>query len=205
MIAKHFSGWTTMSRLCAIFTLSAFLAACAHPTKTKTATAPEQSKDPGNLTGLRVLPNSGIASAATKPFEDIGLKRDRVPETLASIKTPYSVDPASTCFSLGQEIAALDAVLGVDVDAKLAEQSWRQKGVNAAGDALLDAIEATSTSVIPFRGVVREVSGASKRDREIAAATQAGKLRRAFLKGIGVAKECAPPAAPLPLPADQQD
>ncbi len=51
-------------------------------------------------------------------------------------------------------------------------------------------------SFIPFRGLIREVSGANDHDRQVRAAIQAGLARRGFLKGVGHAKGCAYPARP---------
>ncbi len=185
-------------RICALAALSLLIAGCAH--KPKPADEPvEASPDSRQAAGVfRVVPNGEVANAAMQPLADVGLKRDKIPPTLKGIKTPYAAGIAPTCESIAEEILALDVVLGDDVDVKLADQTWRQKGTAAANDAFIDAVESTSTSVIPFRGVVREVSGAAQRDRRMAAAVQAGKLRRAFLKGIGHARGCEPPAAPIP-------
>ncbi len=43
---------------------------------------------------------------------------------------------------------------------------------------------------------MRKLSGAERRDKRVAEAITAGKLRRAYLKGAGMQKNCAPPAAP---------
>ncbi|MGG2005328.1 hypothetical protein [Novosphingobium resinovorum] len=53
-------------------------------------------------------------------------------------------------------------------------------------------------SFIPFRGLIREVSGANAQDRKVNAAIQAGLTRRGFLKGVGSAKGCRYPASPAP-------
>ena len=45
-------------------------------------------------------------------------------------------------------------------------------------------------SLIPFRGVVREVSGAAAADRRLTAATQAGFARRGFLRGVHQTRGC---------------
>ena len=50
--------------------------------------------------------------------------------------------------------------------------------------------------VVPFRGWVRKLSGADRYSREVAAAIAAGTIRRGFLKGLGAAAACSPPAAP---------
>ena len=51
-------------------------------------------------------------------------------------------------------------------------------------------------SLIPFRGVLRELTGAAGHQREFQAAIYAGAVRRGFLKGLGQQKGCAYPARP---------
>ena len=49
-------------------------------------------------------------------------------------------------------------------------------------------------SFIPFRGIIREVSGANGHQRKVDDAVEAGTARRSFLKGYGQARGCAYPA-----------
>ena len=53
----------------------------------------------------------------------------------------------------------------------------------AGGTALVD-------SIIPFRGLVREVSGAASSERRVQIATYAGVARRGFLHGMYRARGC---------------
>jgi hypothetical protein len=54
-------------------------------------------------------------------------------------------------------------------------------------------------SQIPFDGVIRFVSGAARHDQHVVAAIQAGAIRRGYLKGLGEARGCMPPALPRHL------
>jgi hypothetical protein len=49
-------------------------------------------------------------------------------------------------------------------------------------------------SLIPFRGIIRELSGANDQQRKVSTAIQAGVARRAYLKGVGQQRGCAYPA-----------
>lgn len=51
-------------------------------------------------------------------------------------------------------------------------------------------------SLIPFRGIVREVTGAAGDERDLLYAITAGMTRRGFLKGLGKGRGCDYPAAP---------
>jgi hypothetical protein len=71
-----------------------------------------------------------------------------------------------------------------------------ERAADAAAKAALDAIRDTTTDFIPGRSWIRRLSGAEQHSRQVQAAIQAGRMRRAFLKGIGMQANCAPPAAP---------
>ena len=51
-------------------------------------------------------------------------------------------------------------------------------------------------TLIPGLGIVRVITGADKQQRRVEAAVYAGSTRRAYLKGIGLARGCKAPAAP---------
>ena len=53
-------------------------------------------------------------------------------------------------------------------------------------------------SILPFRGILREVTGAAENDRALRAAYTAGMVRRGFLKGLGLGRGCKYPARPKP-------
>ena len=103
---------------------------------------------------------------------------------------PYAAVPGASCVQIGAAVAELDAVLGPDLDARAdAAAAGRDRTGQIAG-------EVVSGVIIPFRGVVREVTGASGSERRHEAAIEAGLVRRAYLKGLGHARGCRPPAAP---------
>ncbi|MEG1452495.1 MAG: hypothetical protein RSC22_06840, partial [Brevundimonas sp.] len=95
-------------------------------------------------------------------------------------------------------IGRLDEALGSDLDAaaNTEEADIGDKAADAAADATLDAVRSTVTDFIPARSWVRRLTGADRHSKEVQAAVRAGLQRRAFLKGIGQQKNCAPPAAP---------
>ncbi|MFI4950598.1 MAG: hypothetical protein ACHP7A_06130 [Caulobacterales bacterium] len=116
-----------------------------------------------------------MGTALQQPMRDLSLIRDQVPPTLlAAAAAPYNFDPAVDCEGLAREIATLDAVLGPDVDESAA---GRKSSGGLAGDLLSGALG------LPYRGIVRTVTGAAQRARELKAASLAGMVRRGFLQG----------------------
>ena len=131
-----------------------------------------------------------VKDVAETPLEDVGLSKDEIPDVLIeAAKDPYASEGLSTCNALVAEIAELDTVLGEDYDIAGAKGT----GINAKG-----AAKSVVGSIIPFRGLVREVSGAAGDARKSSAAHMAGMVRRGYLKGLGQARSCKYPARPKP-------
>ena len=125
-----------------------------------------------------------IEGVLMTPVQDVGLSQIEVPAVLAAIEDPYADRPAS-CDALGAEVAVLNGVLGEDLDIPEDRAARRERIAYAAtGDAV-------SSLLIPFRGVVRAASGASKRERKAREAYQRGLVRRGYLKGLAEDMDCA--------------
>lgn len=128
---------------------------------------------------------------AKTPITDLNVGRDgEIPAILsAAVDQPYALAGLGRCRQLAAAIRELDEVLGPDIDLPQEERD-RISGGRVAKWVV--------TSFIPFRGIIREISGANAQDRRVSAAIQAGLTRRGFLKGVGAAKGCAYPASPAP-------
>lgn len=129
-----------------------------------------------------------VKDVAETPLEDVGLSKNEIPEILlTAAEAPYASRNTKTCNAIVGEIAELDNALGDDFDIAGKEKT----GVNGKKVA-----KGFVGSIIPFRGLVREVSGAAGDKREAEAAVRAGLSRRAYLKGLGQGKGCKYPARP---------
>ncbi len=180
-----------MHRLSLTVALSLLLAG---PALAQADDGPDRAQDRGST---QVRPN--LRDAVTAPLDDLNLKHVDIPGVLQrAVASPYAMDGMTRCEPIAAEVGRLDAALGPDLDEPPAPDTRTrgQKLRQTAGDAVVDAVEDETRSVLPFRGWVRKLSGAERRDKRVAAAINAGKLRRAYLKGAGMQKNCAPPAAP---------
>lgn len=125
---------------------------------------------------------------AMTPLTDLNLARDEIPDLLLEAAAdPYASDGLKSCKDIEQAIAGLDGVLGPDMDVREDDRdriSWGKIAGSAVG------------SFIPFRGILRELTGAADHKRDFQAAIYAGSVRRGFLKGLGQQKNCAYPARP---------
>jgi hypothetical protein len=111
---------------------------------------------------------------------------------------PYDLRNLNQCSTIGAEIARLNEALGPDLDEPPAPngQLVSEQASQAAAQAALSAIRDATTDFIPGRSWIRRLSGAQQHARHVQSAIQAGRMRRAFLKGMGMQRNCAPPAAP---------
>lgn len=119
-----------------------------------------------------------VTDVVTQPVKDLNLMQEDIPPILVSSFTaPYETKTVRNCAALRAELAALDAALGADFDTALPETD-ESKIANAAvnqGGRLLSGM------LLPFRSVVREVSGSAAAERRYEAAVAAGMTRRGFL------------------------
>lgn len=129
---------------------------------------------------------------AMTPIEDLNLKKDPIPAVLlAAAQSPYANPGLKKCSQIREEIAGLDAVLGEDFDT--AAQPSRKL---TAGKVALGLV----TGLIPYRGIIRQLSGAADHEFQFKQAISAGLMRRAYLKGLGEATKCPYPARPMAQP-----
>jgi len=126
------------------------------------------------------------------PLSDINLRKRAVPPVLvAAMANPYDLSGLRSCAGFTTAIESLDAALGDDIDVAHPKTNQENMG-NSAGLVAKSVIG----SFIPFRGVLREVSGANAQQRAWDRALYVGSIRRAFLKGMGQSRGCAYPASP---------
>lgn len=180
-----------MRRLSLITALSLLLAG---PVLAQDGDRPDPRQDRGET---QVRPN--LRDAVTAPLDDLNLKHVNIPDVLRrAVADPYDMDGLTRCEAIAGEVGRLSEALGPDLDEPPPpdKRTRGQKLKQAAGDAAVGAVGAKTRGLLPFRGWVRKLSGAERRDKRVAEAINAGKIRRGYLKGAGMRMNCAPPAAP---------
>jgi hypothetical protein len=111
---------------------------------------------------------------------------------------PYASPTALSCNGIAAEIDTLNKVLGSDVDEVVLDAKGRPK---TSIDAWAMAQNAAG-GFIPFRGVVRQVSGAEARFQEMKQAILAGFVRRGYLKGMRSQLGCQETAMSTPAASE---
>ena len=125
---------------------------------------------------------------AATPITDLNLRKDPIPETLLdAVTAPYASERMAQCEDIQREVLRLDAVLGPDLDIDTEDRDDITVGKVA---------QSAVGSLIPFRGIIRELTGAADHQRDFQEAIFAGAVRRGYLKGLGEARGCSYPARP---------
>jgi hypothetical protein len=121
----------------------------------------------------------------TQPARDVGVMKREIPPILQKAhEEPYSLKGLKTCKQLAAEVVELNAVLGPDYTVgNEIKENKAGKLAEAGGKSVINAI-------IPFRGMVRELTGAAPADRRLNAALDAGYARRGFLRGVHAKQGC---------------
>ncbi|MGZ6017956.1 MAG: hypothetical protein ACXWKO_04740 [Phenylobacterium sp.] len=115
--------------------------------------------------------------------EGLGITGPKTPAALlAIVAAPYALPSPPECAALAREIADLDALLGPDVDNPKSGAKPEDRAASAVGSAVRGAI--------PYRWVLRWLTGAGDRDKQLRQAILAGAARRGFLKGVSRARGC---------------
>ncbi len=136
---------------------------------------------------LNKSPTAG--DVAETPLRDVNLKKTKIPPVLErAVAAPYTLAGLNSCGRIVAQVRLLNGALGEDID----EQHARGHAITAGrlAQSVVDAL-------IPFSGIIKEVSGANAEQRRLQAAVAAGFARRGFLKGVGLSRHCPAPARPV--------
>ncbi|MEP9358672.1 hypothetical protein [Sphingomonas sp. KR3-1] len=121
---------------------------------------------------------------AAQPAKDVGVVKTRIPPVLArAAKNPYSLSGLRKCADIRGAFDELSKALGPDFVAD--SDPAKSRKLKVTGDTVAGLI-------VPFRGLVREVSGAASAQRALEAALAAGFARRGFLRGVYQSRGCKP-------------
>ncbi|WP_309092531.1 hypothetical protein [Phenylobacterium sp.] len=141
------------------------------------------------------LKRESVQGAATAPLRDLNVVRAKIPRVLLeAMADPYARPPKGyNCRALIALVRPLDDALGPDLDRIAVED---QDVMDRSKETALGVAADLASDAIPFRGWVRKLTGAERHDRLVRDAIFSGGVRRAYLKGLGEAKGCNPPATP---------
>lgn len=178
--------------LCVLGLASMLLTACA---------------DSGSMQARAERSATSVFNAATGPLVDLNIRQTEIPGLLKTlVNNPYARPKLMHCSVIKEELAQLDALIGPDVYSGVIEPQYVadttpdeielpempempdtdtliSNGETMLGDRILEFIR-SQTDILPFRNIVRFISGADRHEELVRKATHAGHLRRAYLTGL---------------------
>jgi hypothetical protein len=137
--------------------------------------------------GMRSVRDSA-GRIVSQPVKDVGAAKTTIPPALvAASADPYGMKGLGTCKQIATAFRSMTDVLGPDFKAgDTRKENKAGKLAEAGGQTVVN-------SLIPFRGLVREVTGAAPAQRRLNRALDAGYARRGFLRGLYTARKCKSP------------
>ena len=158
------------------------------------AVQPAQNPPPAQLDNPDRAGSASMQNAAEAPLHDLNLVRQKIPPILlAALADPYARPAPATCRGLADQVRALTDALGGDFDEP---ENPQNPSLTTRRGMALTLAHGAAESLLPFAGFVRTLSGAQKHDQLVIEVITAGSVRRGYLKGLGEAHRCAPPAVP---------
>lgn len=135
-----------------------------------------------------------FGDAVASPLYDFNVLKTKIPVVLLEARDrPYQLPTPVSCTEIARLVEPLDEALGPDLDQPPgASPGLLERG----GELAVGAVGGATSGLLPMRSWVRQLSGAERYDRLVREAIIAGGVRRAFLKGLGQAGRCRPPATP---------
>lgn len=142
------------------------------------------SQDPDRGDRIQSMGKSA-GRIASQPARDVGVAKTGIPPALQKAwDAPYALKGIRTCRDLSKAFHDLTDVMGPDFTAgEIKKENKAGKLAEAGGKTIVN-------SIIPFRGLVREVTGAAPAQRRLERAVAAGYARRGFLRGVHQARGC---------------
>ncbi len=143
--------------------------------------AKDETAAPGRWDSAR----KSVLEIGSQPVRDVGvMRRDTPPILEEALADPYTLKGLKTCVQLAGEVRKLNEALGPDyIVGNEVKESRAGKLAVAGGRTVVN-------SIIPFRGLVREITGAAPAERRLNAALDAGLARRGFLRGVHYKQRC---------------
>lgn len=128
-----------------------------------------------------------LERAVTRPLRDLNIMKPELAEALEAVMAnPYNLAGLKTCRGLNNEVNRMTGLVGPDVD----DPSLKTREGRDPVEFLMDGAEGITGSLVPGQGIIRELTGASRAARHVAAARLAGQLRRTYIKGNMKARGC---------------
>lgn len=164
---------------------AALLSALAAQVQAQPAKAPAEKSPAPTASSSYDETRKQAVEIGSQPARDLGMSKRDIPPVLEdALIDPYGIRNLKTCAQLAAAVRTLNDALGPDY------QSGGEYKENRAGKLAAAGGKSVINSIIPFRSLVREITGAAPADRHMNAVVDAGLARRGFLRGVQYKQRC---------------
>lgn len=129
--------------------------------------------------------------AVLSPARDANLLQQPIPEQLQYLSHPYGHAAQSGCAAWTSEIRQLETAIIANDGRRPGFRRDPNTFVGRTGNLRDAGVRALSRSVLPFRGIVRQVSGAAKLEQNADSASDRARYRIGYLVGLARSNGCA--------------
>ena len=138
-----------------------------------------------------------IPYAAATPIRDLNIGIKPIPRQLEVLQNPYGTDTHTSCEAILKETKDLEVSIDKNYRRLYGPNYNKKTRAGNLGEASSQVVRAASTSLLPYRGIIRYASGAYHRNKAGLEADRRGRERLGFLIATGQARSCPgfkPPA-----------
>lgn len=128
--------------------------------------------------------------AASSPLRDVNLIREPIPGQLTALNQPYGYSNRNGCQAWAEEIDQLQSAIDANGGRRVGFRRDNDTAVGRTGNLRDVGVKSATSRLIPFRGVVRQVSGAAKHEKVAINASEQARYRIGYLVGLGRAYRC---------------
>lgn len=128
--------------------------------------------------------------AAMSPLRDFNLTQPPIPNQLNALYQPYGYIDQSGCQAWSQEIDELEAAINANEGRRVGFRRDSETWEGRSGNLRDVGVKAATSQIIPFRGVIRQVSGASRFEQRAETASDRARYRVGYLVGLGRSHRC---------------
>lgn len=128
--------------------------------------------------------------AASSPLRDVNLMQEPIPGQLRSLRQPYGFTDQGGCEAWTQEIRELEAALIANEGRRVGYRRDSDTFVGRSGNLRDVGVKSAASQILPFRGVIRQVSGAAQFEQQANRASDKARYRIGYLVGLGRASRC---------------
>jgi hypothetical protein len=173
---------TAAARVVLFAASAVMLAGCGHASARD---EPPGRKAPASSSSNYEETRKQAVDIGMQPARDMGLSKRKIPPVLEdALADPYGIRKLKTCAQLAAAVRTLNDALGPDY------VTGGEYHENRAGKLAAAGGKAVINSIIPYRSLVREITGAAPADRYLDAVVDAGLARRGFLRGVQYKQRC---------------